>query len=157
MTKRFRAILRGAEEVPPVQTNATGTALFRVSPDKKRIFYLLRVNNILNLTVAHIHIGVRGVNGPVVVFLFGPVDPGISVNKAVVTGSFTKADLVGPLQGKTLADLVKLMNNGRTYVNAHTTQNPDGEIRGQVRRQLKHKDRHKARHKVWRPVRCVQK
>ncbi|WP_409177182.1 CHRD domain-containing protein [Brevibacillus fortis] len=137
MALRFRAILRGSEEVPPVRTNATGTTSFRLSQNGQRLDFRLVVNNLRNFTEAHIHIGARGVNGPVVVFLFGPVTRGISVNRGVVTGSITRADLVGPLQGRPLSELIRLMKNGRTYVNAHTTQNPDGEIRGQIRRVLR--------------------
>jgi hypothetical protein len=130
---RFFARLSGAAEVPPVLTDAFGLAKFKVSRDEKRIGYRLTVNNINNFTMAHIHIGRRGVNGPVVVFLFGPVDPGISVNKGVVEGVITAEDLVGPLEGRPLSALVDLMRDGKTYVNAHTTQNPDGEIRGQIK------------------------
>lgn len=95
--------------------------------------YRLTVNNLDNFTEAHIHLGKKGMNGPVVVFLFGPTNPGISVNEGVVQGVITADDLVGPLAGRKLSTLVELMREGKTYVNAHTTQNPDGEIRGQIR------------------------
>lgn len=134
MAQRFRAILRGSEEVPPVRTNATGNVRFRLSEDGLRLHFRLTVNNLQNFTQAHIHIGARGVNGPVVAFLFGPVTRGISVDRGVVRGTLTRNDLVGPLQGRPLSDLVTLMNRGQTYANAHTTQNPNGEIRGQIRR-----------------------
>jgi hypothetical protein len=71
----FFAKLSGAEEVPPVLTDTFGLAKFKVSRNENRSGYRLIVNNINDFTVAHIHIGRRGVNGPVVVFLFGPVDP----------------------------------------------------------------------------------
>jgi hypothetical protein len=129
----FFAILEGSEEVPPVRTDAFGFAKFKVSRDERRIGYRLTVNNLDNFTQAHIHLGRRGVNGPVVVFLFGPADPGISVNKGVVEGIITADDLVGPLMGQSLSDLIELMRDGKTYVNAHTVQNPDGEIRGQIK------------------------
>ncbi|MGG3623798.1 CHRD domain-containing protein [Bacillus gobiensis] len=129
----FIARLRGSEEVPPVRTNAIGFAQFKISSDEKSIRYQLEVNNLRNFTQAHIHIGERGENGPVVVFLFGPVDPGISVTQGVIEGTITKNDLVGPLSGKPLSALIKLIRDGRTYVNAHTVQNPDGEIRGQIK------------------------
>lgn len=129
----FFARLRGSEEVPPVRTNATGFAQFKISSDEKSIKYRLTVNDLLNFTQAHIHIGRRGENGPVVVFLFGPVDPAISVTQGVVEGIITAKDLVGPLRRKPLSILIKLMSDGRTYVNAHTTQNPEGEIRGQIK------------------------
>lgn len=134
MTKIFRAKLRGSEEVPPVRTHATGDTVFWLSTDNNRLEFCLSLHDLHNLTQAHIHIGVRGVNGPIVAFLFGPVQRGISVCEAVVTGSITSADLVGPLQGRTLSELVQLIIRGETYVNAHTTQNPGGEIRGQIRR-----------------------
>ncbi|NLZ92738.1 MAG: CHRD domain-containing protein [Firmicutes bacterium] len=129
---QFFATLRGAEEVPPVVTNATGSASFKVSSDQRTIHYQLTVNNLSNFTVAHIHLGRRGENGPVVVFLFGPADPGISVTQGVVRGTFSQRDLVGPLAGQPLAELIRQMQAGNTYVNAHTRRHPDGEIRGQI-------------------------
>jgi hypothetical protein len=129
----FFARLKGSEEVPPVRTDAFGTAKFKVSKDERKMGYRLTVNDLSNFTEAHIHLGRRGVNGPVVVFLFGLIDPDISVNKGVVEGIITARDLVGPLEGKPLSVLIDLMSDGDTYVNVHTAQNPDGEIRGQIR------------------------
>ena len=47
-------------------------------------------------------------------------------------GYITSSDLVGPLKGKQISDLVKLINDGEAYVNVHTETNPKGEIRGQI-------------------------
>lgn len=129
----FFAILEGSEEVPPVRTDASGNVKFKVSRNERRMSFRLTVNNLDNFTQAHIHIGRREVNGPVVVFLFGPVDPDISVSKGVVEGVITADDLVGPLKGEPLSSLINLMLDEKTYVNAHTAQNPDGEIRGQIK------------------------
>ena len=74
-------------------------------------------------------------NGPIVVFLFGPSKFGISVRRGLIQGVLTSSDLVGPLAGRTIADLVREFRNGNAYVNVHTIQNPNGEIRGQVRKQ----------------------
>lgn len=134
MPEIFFANLRGAEEVPPVRTRASGSAIFLVNDTRAAIRFRLQVNNLRNFTQAHIHVGARGVNGPVVVFLFGPVSRGISVNTGVVTGTITRGDLVGPLEGQSLSTLVQMMRRGNTYVNAHTEQFPNGEIRGQIRR-----------------------
>jgi hypothetical protein len=41
--------------------------------------------------------------------------------------------LEGPLKGKRVSDLALLGINGSLYINIHTDQNPNGEIRGQVR------------------------
>ncbi|MDQ0062185.1 hypothetical protein J2T14_004385 [Paenibacillus harenae] len=73
-------------------------------------------------------------NGPVVVTLFGPNKFGISVRRGIVRGVLTAADLSGPLAGLTIADLITEFNNGNAYVNVHTVQNPNGEIRGQIKR-----------------------
>lgn len=51
----------------------------------------------------------------------------------LVEGTATADDLVGPLAGSTLDDLIEEINNGNTYVNVHTVQNRPGEIRGQIR------------------------
>lgn len=44
----------------------------------------------------------------------------------------TSANLEGELQGQQLSDLIALMNNGQTYVNVHSQEFPDGEIRGTI-------------------------
>lgn len=133
MSKGFFARLTGREEVPPVRTDAFGLAQFRFNNDFTRLRFKLVVNDIEKLTVAHIHLGMRGENGPVVVFLFGPVTRGISVDRGVVTGIITESDLVGPLQGMSLLELAREMEAGNTYVNAHTENHPNGEIRGQIK------------------------
>lgn len=133
MTVCFFARLTGREEVPPVNTDAFGSANFVFNDDFTRLRFRLVVNDLEKFTAAHIHLGMRGQNGPVVTFLFGPVTRGISVNTGVVTGIITKADLVGPLQGMSLLELARQMKAGNTYVNAHTERYPNGEIRGQIR------------------------
>jgi len=36
------------------------------------------------------------------------------------------------MQGLAVIDLIKAMERGETYVNVHTEENPNGEIRGQI-------------------------
>lgn len=134
MAVRFFARLTGREEVPPVRTDAFGSAAFVFNDDFTRLRFRLIVNDLEKFTVAHIHLGMRGENGPVVVFLFGPVTRGISVDTGVVTGTITEKDLVGPLQGMSLSELARQMQTGNTYANAHTERHPNGEIRGQIRK-----------------------
>ncbi len=130
--RTFRAILRGRNEVPPVRTIAAGNAVFRLDRTGNRLLFRLVIRNIHRVTQAHIHLGRRGENGPVAAFLFGPSKFGISVRRGVVRGSLTRNDLVGPLAGRTIRDLIREMERGNTYVNVHTIQHPDGEIRGQI-------------------------
>ncbi|WP_077213070.1 CHRD domain-containing protein [Bacillus dakarensis] len=134
MSKLFFARLSGSQEVPAVSTNAFGLAKFKVSSNDKRMGFRLVLNQLNNFTEAHIHLGERGENGPVVAFLFGPIHPGISVTRGMVDGIITAEDLVGPLEGKSFETLVDLMREEKAYVNVHTVQNPEGEIRGQVER-----------------------
>lgn len=130
--RTFKAILKGRNEVPPVRTIATGNAVFQLNSSGTRLFFKLVVRNINRVTEAHIHLGRKGENGPVVASLFGPSKFGISVNRGVIRGSLTRNDLVGPLSGRTIRDLVREIKIGNAYVNVHTVQNPDGEIRGQI-------------------------
>lgn len=115
-----------------MRTIARGRAAFQLNSNCTQLRFRLVVNNISQVTQAHIHLGQRGQNGPVVAFLFGPSKFGISVRRGVVRGVLTSSDLVGPLQGRALRALIREINSGNTYVNVHTVQHPDGEIRGQI-------------------------
>jgi hypothetical protein len=129
----FRTHLRGSEEVPAVVTGAQGQATFKLSADGTSLSYKLNVANIDDVTQAHIHLAAPGVNGPIVVFLFGLVpDPGVDVNGTLASGSIDAGDLIGPLGGHQLADLVSAIEDGGAYVNVHTVAHRGGEIRGQL-------------------------
>ena len=143
--RNFVAHLSGDEEVPSVATLAQGQAIFHLSKDGNELEYRLIVANIENVVASHIHVGATGVNGPVVAFLFGSVPPGGGRSDGVIaTGTITAANLVGPLAGHPLSDLIAAMRAGNTYVNVHTNDGvaptntgpgdfPAGEIRGQIR------------------------
>lgn len=125
--EKFTAKPTGQEEVPPVDTKATGMAEF--TPKGESIQYMINATDIQNVTQAHIHSGEKGFNGPIVVTLFLSDPPQNNVsNNAIVTAD----KLRGPMEGKTISDLVAAMENGSTYVNIHTDQKPNGEIRGQI-------------------------
>jgi hypothetical protein len=128
----FVAPLSGAQEVPAVATRARGNATFHLSADGTQLHYKLIVANIRNVTAAHIHLAPAGVNGPVVVFLYGPNPAGITTNGILSEGTITEANLVPSFDG-TMEDLVALLRAGNAYVNVHTQAYPPGEIRGQIR------------------------
>ena len=135
--RNFHAHLTGAEEVPPVATQAQGQAIFQLSRDGMLIHYRLNVANIEDVTQAHIHLGPAGTNGPVVVWLYPSAPPAVLIpgrfQGVLAAGVITEANLVGQLAGQTLTDLLEHMKNGDTYVNVHTLAHPSGEIRGQIR------------------------
>jgi hypothetical protein len=131
----FDARLTGASEVPPVQTNASGLADLDVEIEdgqQRVIDYHLYINNIDRVTQAHIRQGNSSENGPIIVPLFNASAPTGPVTGQIAEGHITPANFVGPLLGKQLDDLIALIQNGTTYVNVHTEQNPQGEIRGTV-------------------------
>ena len=127
----YIAILNGKNEVPShSDVTATGMAGFIVNTAKTKIWYQIEAEGLKKVTQAHIHSGKSGENGPVVATLFkGNKD---TVNGALVQGSITSDKLVGPLKGKSISDLVNLIEKSSAYVNVHTESFPDGEIRGQI-------------------------
>jgi hypothetical protein len=132
----FRTHLSGAQEVPPAETNATGQAIFQLRKNGTELHYKVIVANIENVTMAHIHLAPAGVNGPVVAWLYpsGPppqLIPG-PFNGVLAQGVITSTNLVGPLLGESLSDLMDAIIAGNAYVNVHTQQFPGGEIRGQI-------------------------
>lgn len=131
--RNFPASLKGREEVPPVDTKAAGQAKFQLSKDGSELAFKLIVANIEDVTQAHIHLAPVGVNGDIVVFLFGFDPAGVTTNGILSEGTITTDDLIGPLLGATLDDLVAELRSGDAYVNVHTIVHPGGEIRGQIR------------------------
>ena len=121
--------MTGAKEVPPVNSMATGTASFL--NNQTVIDYDLSVSDLYNATAAHIHQGKVGANGPIVVTLYKTSDPSPGLFGGY-SGNITSSMLEGPLKVKQLAALVDLLGNGQAYVNVHTINYKNGEIRDQV-------------------------
>jgi hypothetical protein len=149
----FRAHLNGRNEVPPagvtVVTLGQGQATFQLSEDGSELSYKLIASNIENIFMAHIHLAPAGANGPVVVWLYPAPDqqaplpiPGRH-DGVLAEGVIRAENLVGPLAGHPLSDLVAAIEAGNAYVNVHTNDfvaptntgpgdYPGGEIRGQI-------------------------
>lgn len=135
--RNFRTHLSGENEVPAVETTAQGQAKFQLNKAGGALRYKLVVANIENVLMAHIHLGTRDENGPVVVWLYpedGPPPEPIEgrFDGVLAEDVITDSDLVGPLGEASLDDLIAAMKAGNAYVNVHTTTNPGGEIRGQI-------------------------
>ena len=115
----FAADLSGANEVPPVETAASGQASFSYNLDTNELSYAITVADIDNIVAAHIHVGEAGENGGV---LHGLYDG---------TGTF---DPDNPLVSSvTLTDEEEgLLWAAGMYVNIHTSDIPSGELRGQI-------------------------
>jgi hypothetical protein len=133
----FAANLSGSNEVPPVTTAGSGIAIFQLVAvgHQQIISYQLNLENINGVTGAHIHSGKQLENGPIVAGLFnsnmsGP--PNGAINGLLTKGTLTSSDLTGPLAGQQISALVDMIRTGGAYVNVHTTQNQNGEVRGQI-------------------------
>jgi hypothetical protein len=125
---KFEFNLTGSEEVPPVQTNSTGTAeisAYTVAGDT--ITYRVNAMNMKDVTAGHIHLGKPGENGPIVFTMF-KYDP--PKNEVSESGTITADKLEGPMKGKSVSDLALAGSNGSLYMNIHTVKYPNGEIRG---------------------------
>lgn len=111
------ALVAGSNEVPPVVTTASGTAVLALDPVTNQISGSVRSSGI-NGTAAHIHEAPAGVNGAVIVPLTEtPAGSGVWVVPA----------------GQVLtAGQAASFNAGNLYYNVHSAANPDGEIRGQI-------------------------
>lgn len=125
----FQAPMSGGEEVPEVETQATGVAKFKVR--EAGLAFKVNVANIENVFAAHIHCGAAGTNGPVGVTLF--MGEPASVNGTLAEGVITEPDPGNLCRWVDLDDVLAAVENGETYANVHTTANPGGEIRGQIK------------------------
>jgi hypothetical protein len=129
--EKFKAKLKGENEVPPVTSAATGKAKFKVKDDV--ITSNINFTGITDVTAAHIHAGIKGQNGEPVVDLLKTGSPNKTEGRIIIKGNISSSDLQGPMAGKTLQDLQTAMGSEQTYVNIHTSEHPDGEIRGQIK------------------------
>lgn len=129
---KFTASMSGINEVPPVDTKATGQTTFRTVNNDTTIKYKVNITGFSDATGAHIHMGKAGANGEVVVDLLKDSKKNPTKLGMAIRGNITDSSLSGPMKGKTLADLVSSIKNGDTYVNVHTPSHQDGEIRGQI-------------------------
>ena len=159
--KGIKELLSGYEEVPVVSTTAHGEFKATISKDESEIAYELSYADLEgNVNQAHIHLGQRGVNGGISVWLCGnpqppPTPPATTPpaitpppgtqlcppSPATISGTLTPANIVGPTgQGidpnandaAEFAELIRAIRAGNTYVNVHSSKFPGGEIRSQI-------------------------
>jgi hypothetical protein len=109
--------LTGEAEASPADPVGTGEATVRARLGQGQVCYRLSTSNLSGTVAAHIHRGVSGVAGPVVVALRTPTT-GASSGCTTASRSVVKALLKAP---------------AAYYVNVHTAEFPGGAIRGQLR------------------------
>ena len=108
----------GQEAPKPVTGGASGE--FGYTIDGTEFFYELTVTGLsAPAAAAHVHIGPRGVPGPVVIPLSVPSATDFEVSGCTAISSELAAAI--------------LASPGSYYVNVHTSTNQPGEIRGQLK------------------------
>jgi len=118
----FKANLTGAQEVPAVTTNATGTAVLTLTP-AGGLNFIVTANGLSGpIGGAHFHLGAAGTNGPIIRDITNSFSGGTTA-----TGSWRNTDTPALVDSVIAAFMA-----GRIYINIHTAANPNGEIRGQV-------------------------
>jgi CHRD domain-containing protein len=142
--------LTGYEEVPAVSTVGNGQFRARISNDETSIQWELSYSNLEGaIQQSHIHLGQPGVNGGISVFLCtnlgnGPVGiQACPAPPATISGTINASE-VSPnipataaartqgLDTGEIAELIRAMRAGATYVNIHTVRWPGGEVRKQI-------------------------
>ena len=106
--------LSGAEEVPPVQGNSSGSGTITIGDDGSVSGSVTAQG--FTPTAAHIHQGAAGKNGPVIV-------------------PFAKdGDKFAPAAGAKLTpEQMQAFKAGDLYVNIHSAAHPGGEVRAQLK------------------------
>ena len=105
--------LTPAEEVPPASSQGSGSGSIRVSEDGS-VSGSVSTTGVQG-TMAHIHQGAKGMNGPVIVPLTKSGD------------TYTV-----PAGAKLNASQMQALKAGNLYVNVHSDKFKGGEVRGQL-------------------------
>ncbi|OHC69942.1 MAG: CHRD domain-containing protein [Rhodocyclales bacterium GWA2_65_20] len=110
----IKVTLSGDKEVPPVKTAATGSGTVMINAD-------MTVGGSVTTTavagtMAHIHHGAAGTNGPVIITLSKKGDTWTVPAGAKLTDAQYQAYKAGEL-----------------YINVHSAENKGGEVRGQIK------------------------
>lgn len=144
--KNFVATLTGKDMVPPVNTKASGIARFHMNSNGTLCYYI----DVKNITgVIGSLIGLKNGTeladllnpyadvGTIGSYPTGPVDGILGSGEIKARGNAEPpfspvGSLSGPLLGKNVTDLDKVIESNATYVTVRTTSHENGEIQGQI-------------------------
>jgi hypothetical protein len=126
-TFKFTAALKAGQEVPhPKGVAANSSGRFTATVSGTNMTWRLSFSHLSGpATAAHVHMGARGISGPVLIPLCGPCTSPAGQPMTTITANG---------KAKLTQTEIKAMEAGKTYANVHTTKNPNGEIRGQITR-----------------------
>ena len=114
------ASLAGSSAVPPVNSKATGYVSITIvnASYASGLFY---ATNVKQMTMAHLHNGAVGNNGPPIAWAF-------NATYGPLSGSLKAFFRFDP----SLSNFSALLAAGQVYFNIHTVAYPAGELRGQL-------------------------
>jgi hypothetical protein len=111
------ASIAGANEVPPVATQGTGTATVSIDTETRLLQWNVQVGGLSGpISAAHFHC------------------PATTIQNAPISIPIAGAGAESPLHGSIAISPEQMANilGGRCYINVHTALHPPGEVRGQV-------------------------
>ena len=113
----LQSTMKGANEVPPADPTATGTATVILDSSTGRVCYFVVTTGLPEpVTAAHIHMGAAGVAGPVVIPFAAPAH-GFTIGCTTAALPLVQSIIDNP---------------SGFYTNVHDAQFPAGAIRGQL-------------------------
>jgi hypothetical protein len=121
-----------ADLKPTAGSNATGKATLELQDNGQKVKYDVSASGLGNVSGVVISQEMGSGRAPDVVSLAQASTSGLKSGSGSATGTFTKSDLIGPLQGKDIADFVKAINDGKIIFRIMTITQPLGEIVGNV-------------------------
>jgi hypothetical protein len=110
------ASLDGAQETPPVMTNAFGAGTLAVEPITGKVSGFVVTSGLPTGNAAHVHQAARGTPGNIIVPMIGAGNFWVIPDAAAAITAAQQAAFTA----------------GQLYENVHTPANPNGEIRGQL-------------------------
>ena len=142
----LEARLKGFNEVPAVSSAASGRFMASVDKSSNTIRYELSYSGLEgDVRQSHIHIGQRGVNGGITLWLCQtvanpsptPATTPACPQSGTVNGVLSATDVIGPagqgIAATEIAEVLAAIRAGVAYVNVHSSKFTGGEIRGQLR------------------------
>jgi CHRD domain-containing protein len=115
LSQEVRVQLTGAQEIPPVETSASGVGILSVAADKS-VSGSVTVSG-MSVTVAHIHEAGAGTTGLIIIPLTKTSDTVWTV----------------PAGARLTDAQYESFKAGNLYFNVHSAAHKTGEVRGQIR------------------------
>jgi hypothetical protein len=132
---RFKLLLANAQVVPPLgtATNMTSGAsiTFDAAMRSARVLMEIR-NNFSGVTAIHLHLGEAGAGDGVsdIVVTVEDLDPPVMTRTFTVLEAFIGTETVDSVNN--IASLYRAVREGRVYLDVHSVDFPDSEVRGQI-------------------------